>query len=1113
VRDLLRLVVVYRAVMLYGDSGSGKSSLVNAGLMDAARAKGLQPERIRLQPSDDQEFVVERIAVDEESTGYLPSIFAADDNPAQHVVLSGEVFARLVRTGCTPSTRTLLVFDQFEELVTLFETTAERAIQRRIVDVLIELVRSDVAVKVLFVFREDYLARVKQLLAAAPELVDQALRLTPPTPEDLPTIIRGPFERFNFGHELGPELAERLSAKLADRFGSGGVSLTEVQTVCLRLWQSDDPEALLESKGVRGLLEEYLGEELDRYSDEVRYAAVALLSEMVTAEGTRSVVSAEDLISRVREGEKLSPELLEEALERLERDSKLVRCERRRDLYLYEITSEFLVPWISGQRDELVRLKESRKQRRRRLLIGLFASSAALIAIFGSLGVWAIEQSRAAERAEKRASALAMAFSSTRLLSGRLDAALLVGLDGFETSDRTETRSSMISALEAALGSRAVVILRGHAGSVQSVAVTRNGRTIASGGADGTIIFWDARRHKMLGAPLAAGSAVWSVAFSPDGRLLASADNDGTVRLWNVKTRRQLGRSLHAASTVRSVAFSPDGGTLASAGDGGAVELWNARKRARLSRLAPVRRHADPVWSVAFGHDGRLLFAASTETCQPTGFADQDAHASASLFVWSLGTRRRIGDHEDTGDGCAVVVSPDGRTLATAGLARRVQLWDARGRLQQGRRLPAGASAGVIESLAFDSTSRLLASAGYDQAVRVWDVPRHVQLEPPLTGHAGTVNGVAFLPGGRMLVSGGSEGTVRIWSTQPLSRLDFALRGHRGSISALAVDPRTGVVISGGNDGSLRMWDLATRKQLRTPLAPGSGRATRVLEPESVEVDDVAVGSDGRLLVSGGEDGRVRLWNALTGKEMGAPIRAAVRVWAVAISPDERMLASGGPDDTIRLWNVRDHRPMGVLRGHSDAVRDLAFTPDGTLVSASWDKTIRLWDVQTHKQVAVLRGHTGLIFGVAVSPDGRTLASGGDDTVRLWDLRTHAQIGEALRGHSGFVYGVAFSPDGTILASVGIDGTVRLWDVKAHKPLGQPLRGHAGAVYAVAFSRGGNVLVSSGKDGTVRIWRGFLWSNPKALRREVCSLVIGKLTRAEWQDFAPGVKPHASCES
>src|SRR5262249_55899052 len=160
----------------------------------------------------------------------------------------------------------------------------------------------------------DYLAPVKHLLVTAPELVDQALRLTPPAARELPTIIRGPFERFpgHYERELGAALAEVLAARLTDRFGSGEISLSEVQTVSRRLWQSDEPERLLEQRGVRGLLEDYLGEELDSFPPELAHAAVALLGQMVTPSGTRNVISAESLIDRVRSEDEIPTERLQE---------------------------------------------------------------------------------------------------------------------------------------------------------------------------------------------------------------------------------------------------------------------------------------------------------------------------------------------------------------------------------------------------------------------------------------------------------------------------------------------------------------------------------------------------------------------------------------------------------------------------------------------------------------------------------------------------------------------------------------------------------------------------------------------------------------------------------
>jgi hypothetical protein len=258
---------------------------------------------VRVQPRADEELVVERIVIEEDREVFLPSLFAPEDDAPPRTVLSTAAFDERLRAGCD-SCRPLLIFDQFEELVTLFEDAGERELQQRIAESLVALVRDEVLpVKVLFAFREDYLARVKQLLGAVPELVDQALRLSPPHAAELTTIIRGPFERYpgQFEPELTSELAERLRERLAQRFGTGEVSLSEVQTVCLRLWQSADPAALLDEKGVQGLLEDYLGEELEAFPPDLKYPAVALLGQMVTAQGTRNVISAESLVERVRE--------------------------------------------------------------------------------------------------------------------------------------------------------------------------------------------------------------------------------------------------------------------------------------------------------------------------------------------------------------------------------------------------------------------------------------------------------------------------------------------------------------------------------------------------------------------------------------------------------------------------------------------------------------------------------------------------------------------------------------------------------------------------------------------------------------------------------------------
>ncbi|MDP8907966.1 MAG: hypothetical protein M3N47_02365, partial [Chloroflexota bacterium] len=556
-RQLIRLVDVYRGVFLYGDSGNGKSSLVNAGLLPQARELGFDPVVVRVQPRAGEELVIEPIRVSEDSGAFVPCVLAPDDEDGQ-VVLSIADFEQAVRDASREH-QPLIIFDQFEELLTLFED--DPVSRTALAEMIVRLLRDSLPVKLLFAFREDYLGRVKQLLHARPELVDQALRLGPPPAESLQTIIRGPFERHprHFKRELEPKLAERLEGALAERFGSGEVSLSEVQTVCLRLWQSPDPDALLAAKGVQGLLEDELGAALDAFAPDLRAAAIALLSQMVTSAGTRNVISAEDLRHRVaEEDEEISPALLDEALDRLERDSRLIRRERRRDIYLYEITSEFLVPWISQRRQETrleqqrrrdeLRRQQERAQTRRRLVViaGIAGGLVMIAAIVAVLG-----QRAEAQRQAANATSLALTAASVEpLRTSRPDVSLGLAFEAHRARARPESRAALINAL------------------------------------------LETRRSGLRGV-ITANDVLYDVAFSPDGKTLASASANNTVRLWNPATGKQQARLRGHTAPVFAVAFSPDGKTLASASDDNTVRLWNP---ATGTQKALLHDHTDWVY-------------------------------------------------------------------------------------------------------------------------------------------------------------------------------------------------------------------------------------------------------------------------------------------------------------------------------------------------------------------------------------------------------------------------------------------------------------------------------------------------------------------------------------
>ncbi|KAF8299629.1 WD40 repeat-like protein [Clavulina sp. PMI_390] len=235
----------------------------------------------------------------------------------------------------------------------------------------------------------------------------------------------------------------------------------------------------------------------------------------------------------------------------------------------------------------------------------------------------------------------------------------------------------------------------------------------------------------------------------------------------------------------------------------------------------------------------------------------------------------------------------------------------------------------------------------------------------------------------------------------------------------------------------------------------------------------VAISPNGEMIASGSY-GDVWLWDLIHGCQYGQPLKGHTNcVNSVAFSPDGTLLASGSDDGTIWLWDVKLQSPLGqLLRGHTDWVCSVTFSPDGTLLaSGSDDGSIQLWDVQSHSPQEPLRGHTHWVRTVAFSPDGTLLASGSDDrTIRLWDVQSRSSQGQPLKGHTGYVHSVAFSPDGKLLASGSDDRTVQLWDVQSHSAQGLPLTGHTDWVHSVTFSPDGTLLASGSLDKTIQLW-------------------------------------------
>ena len=1125
-RDLLSLVIVYRGVMLYGDSGTGKSSLINAGLFAAARREGFQPERIRVQPTEDQELVVERTPADDEGTHLLPSIFAPEHSTEPHIVVSPQAFEERLQVG-RGSAWPLLVFDQFEELVTLFEEADRRDLQRAVAELLVRILHNDVLpVKLVLSFREDYLARVKQLLHAAPELVGQSLRLTSPRADDLMTIIRGPFDRYPgaFGREISPGLARTLSERLADRFGSGEVSLSEVQTVCLRLWQSDEPSALLARRGIRGLLEDYLGEELDTYPPALKYAAIALLSQMVTAEGTRNVISAESLIGSVREEDKkIAPELLTQALKRLESESKLVRRERRRDLYLYEITSEFLVPWISAQREAIERLRVRRRERRRMLVFG--GAVAVLLAVIALVAFFAVEANDARGRAEKqegiaRASQRRATTNYQRLkkAQGDLKSArhkTKVVLSRAQKANR-EAHAAAVRAdqrrKEAAAAKQAAADATTRARSAQAIAEEKQN---AANAAEAVA------RHQRA---LARQARIDAGAASAEARLAGRKAKAATLR---ATRQRQAAREAQkrAASANR----------LATA------QRLAARSLAELS-LDPAAALQDAV---------RAVEARSTD--QAESALRQAVAASYPSAVFS--------GHTDGVEKAAF--SPDGKLVVTASWDKTAGIWDARtGKLLR----TLGKEPEGVRDAEFspDGKEIVTGSAYEDWTARIWDTATGSLLRE-LKGDQGAIRTANYSRDGKYVVTASDGATARIWD----ARTGALVAGpfwHPTSVRSAALSPDDKLLVTGDLDGAVRIWDVATNSVVRE------------LQPDTLPVNSVAFSPDGKSFAAAGEDATVHIWETATGKLVDVLAGHSATIDTALFNSSGDLMVTGSSDGTARVWDLATGSTVTVLRGHANALNSAAFSADGkSIVTASWDQTARVWPAPQFRSTVMESGQTGQVDSTAFSRDGRWIVTAGGDSVRVWDVGRQKFAGQALdacdkavgvvqvkgaafspdgrliatgcafgkdaknidegkvvvrdwrsgtvvrtltansavdsvafspdgkliaagedkltdklRGkdeaglvwnwrsrkvlwklthHTGPVVSVDFSPDGKRLVSAGPDAQPIVWDVQTGQMVGDRLKGHTAGTNSAAFSADGRLIVTTSNDRTARVWK------------------------------------------
>ena len=526
-----------------------------------------------------------------------------------------------------------------------------------------------------------------------------------------------------------------------------------------------------------------------------------------------------------------------------------------------------------------------------------------------------------------------------------------------------------------------------------------------------------------------------NLTYSPDGTRIASMGADGEVKVWDASTYQNL-LTLPTDPDVfgYTVAYSPNGKLLAAALSTKVI-VWDALSGKNLFSLDGTVSGApnNEMVYVAFSPDNKHLAVANMD---------------GTPKVWDIATRAEVfslAGHKQPCDGIAY--SPNGKLLATSDDSGTIKVWNS----STGKELLSLTQSGNVHSVAFSPDGKHLASASEDGTLNLWDSSTGEELLS-LRGISG-LYGVTFMPDGKRLITAGQDGTARVWDVVSGQQL-FTLAGNTSTVTSVSSSPDGKRVASSGYDGTLKIWDAAPGRELLT------------LPAHSDIVWDVVYSLDGKSLATVSADGTAKLWDAVTGQVV-TTLSPQDGLTSLVFSPDGKYLATGGASGTINLWDIETSQAVMKLEGHTYVVYALAISPDGKhLASTSWDGTARLWDLTQGRELLTIPDQW---TGVAFSPEGEHIfTSGLDGYVRMWDISTGQELKKYSDGWQD-VYGIAVSPNGNLLAIGLQDGTVTIWKVEPEEKL-YTLSGHAGLVARLAFNKDGTRLASASFDRLAKVW-------------------------------------------
>ena len=541
---------------------------------------------------------------------------------------------------------------------------------------------------------------------------------------------------------------------------------------------------------------------------------------------------------------------------------------------------------------------------------------------------------------------------------------------------------------------------------------------------------------------------VTSISFSPDSQSIATVGKDGKLRLWNLSG--QIIKEIQAhdgkISGANSVTFSPDGKRIATSGEDQKVKFFDAVS-GELSKTLSEKESG--IKSASFSPDGKKI-----ATSGYYGIAR----------IWDLSGKQlpiTLKGYKESDKINNITFSPDNKTIATAGDDGTVRLWDLSGKQlfqiipHKGKR---------VFSVRFSPDGKLLATAGEDNTPRIWNLSGQEQRK--LKGHDKIVTFVSFSPDGKRLATTSEDGTARVWDAASGNEI-YKFKGHERTVLTASFSPDGKYLATAGKDGKTRIWNLSDQQKNQTTQFKG----------HQSDVNTQSISPDGTRMASGDNNGFVRLWDLSTNKQIGKEFKAdnRGRVLSITFSPDSKFLISGGEDGISKIWDLSGQliRQLKEKQGNS-FISSLSFSSDGKYIAITGaNQTPKIWSwdgEKIAKKIATLEGHQGLVYQVSFHPKQKLIATAAwDGTIGLWKWSDNqVKKIKIWPGHQGKIRSLSFSSDGKYLATGDDNSELKVWNLSGQEKL--KLFSYQREIQAVAFSSDGKYIATGGKDGTVKLW-------------------------------------------